>query len=226
MSVFAVGRRFRRVVRFHGARAGVHMLALAAARKAVDLERVTFYELARRPECEARDRETRWATAAEIVEMSADPVWDMRLDANEVNRLFAAGHRCVLNVVAGRIAGYAWMNPNRIVVPKLRLAMPVDERRAHIYKGLTHPDFRGQRICVDRFAHWYAHLTEPRGVTMIVDFSFDNYATLARAARCGLRPIGHGTYVGRGPAERCWVTGPLARLDREVIPRDLAHCDH
>jgi len=229
MSVRAVARQLRPVVHRHGVRAGVLFLSLAALRRQMCLEHVIFFELAGCPAAsETRaERQTRRATAAEILEMADDPVWDMTgLTAGDVDNLLAAGHRCVLNVVDGRVAGYAWMNPSRIIVPKLRLAIPLVGELVHVYKGFTHPDFRGQRLCVDRFAHWYTHLTEGLGLMVVVDFSFDNPATLARAGRCRLRRIGTGTYVRRGGFERCWLTGSLARMEREVIAHDIAHRDH
>lgn len=229
MNARAISARVRQVTHFHGARAGAQYLAVTALRKAICLEHVYFYELSHRPAAEdaGDDRHTRLATAAEIATLAADPTWDMEeLAPADVDHLLETGHRCVLNLLRGRVAGYAWMNPNRIVVPKLRLAMPLDDERVHVYKGFTHPDFRGLRLGNDRFAHWYTQLTEPFGTRVVVDFSFDNPATLARAERSQLRRIGSGTYVARGRFRHCRVTGALAGLERQIIAADLPHRCH
>jgi GNAT superfamily N-acetyltransferase len=228
MNIRAVTEKFRKVVHYHGVGAGAQLLGLAALRRQLCLERVFFFELARRPRVPvAPGRDTRLATAADIVAMSQEPLWQMSdLSGADIEALLAAGHRCVLNVVDERIAGYAWMNPNRIVVPKLRLAMPLCGRTVHVYKGLTHPEFRGQRIGVDRFAHWYDQFTEAHGITVVVDFAFDNPATLARAERSGLRRVGSGTFIRRGGFERLWITGALASRERARVVADIAHRDH
>lgn len=229
MSLRAVVERLRRLVDQHGVGAGAQYLALAGLRRQLCFERVLFFELSWSP-LQLRDptrRRTRLATAADLVAMSEEPLWDMaELGAADVEALLASGHRCVLNLVDDRIAGYAWMNPNRIVVPKLRLALAPDRSTAHVYKGFTHPEFRGQRIGCDRFAHWFAELTQAHGVRVIVDFAFDNRATLARAERSGLRCIGTGTYLRRGNFERLWISGSLAHLERESVAPDIAHRDH
>lgn len=180
MNIRSIADKFRKIVRRHGLGAGMQFVGLAALRRQVCLERVHLFELVHEPESStgAANRSTRLATAADLVTMTKQPVWDlMDLNAHDVDALLGAGHRCVLNVVDDQIAGYAWMNPHRIIVPKLRLAIPLDPSMVHVYRGLTHPSFRGQRIGCDRFAHWYRHLTVPQGIRVLADFAFDNPAT-------------------------------------------------
>ena len=151
-------------------------------------------------------------------------IWDLEAEAVQV---LERGHRCVLNVVEGKVAGYAWMNPHRMLIPLLRTAFALRAGEAHIYKGFTHPAHRGHNLGVDRFAFWLEGLGEDeRPRRLLTDFAFDNPATLARLERTGLTHIATATYVSRGSYERRLFTHELTARAFDPIPVDLCHRDH
>lgn|GEM_PF-4813331 len=225
MTVRATAANLRAAARRHGLGKSARLVAIAAARRAVVLERVLFFEMVRRPRPSGAG-DTRWATPADLNAMSKDPVWGLSdLGLHGAERLLDRGHLCVLNVVGGQPAGYAWLNPRRLVVPKLRAAVHLQDGWVHIYKGFTHPGFRGRRLGNDRFLHWRQHFADS-DTRFLSDFSFDNLSTLARIERSGLRHVATGTYVEFGTHSRLWIDDPLGSMPREAVPENLAHRDH
>ncbi len=203
----------RQVVRYHGIGAGGQLLTLAAVRRAVVLERVHFFKLQRPgPELSSPpEHSLRLATEDELVALAAEGSWDLgNMTRSEICHLFAEGHRCVLNLVGDEIAGYGWMNPNALEVPKLRATFELFPTEVHLYKGFSPERFRGRRLGVERFVFWL-HYLAPQGIsTLVTDFAFDNPATLARVDKLGLQPIGSGTYVSRGRYGKLICTGAMA----------------
>jgi GNAT superfamily N-acetyltransferase len=138
------------------------------------------------------------ATPEDLSEIAGRPEWDMGDTSYEdVLHLYEDGHRCVLNIMDGEIAGYSWMNPDRIVIPKLGVAFSLNDDELYIYKGFTHERFRGRRLGADRFARWMSEASKFGARRLIVDFAFDNRATTVRIKRLGLTMIGTGTLIGR-----------------------------
>ena len=225
MTFVAVGQRLAATVHHHGLGAAAMRLGLAVARQVLVIERAYVLELTTPPKPSAGgDRLTRLATPDDIVALARDPVWDLEADAAE---LLERGHRCVLSVVEGDVAGYAWMNPHRMVIPKLRTAFSLRNGEAHIYKGFTHPHHRGSNLGVDRFAFWARELgSDGRPRRLLTDFAFDNFATLARSQRTGLSRVATGTYLARGDRETRLFSTELTARAYEPIPADLPHREH
>lgn len=225
MTLSSVARHLVSATRRHGVGAGVKLLSLAVARQAVTIERTYVLELTRPPPTPAaRGRHVRLATPEDIHALANESIWDLERDAVE---LLERGHRCVLNVIDGEVAGYAWMNPHRMLVPRVRTALSLRPGEAHIYKGFTHPEHRGRNLGVDRFAFWLERLGEDeRPRRLLTDFAFDNFSTLARMNRTGLTRVATATYVAWGRHERRLLTHELATRAVEPIPVDLRHRDH
>lgn len=225
MTLRSVVGRLATTSRRHGVGAGAKFLALAAARKVLVIERSYVLELTRPPSVpDSPGRRTRLATADDIRRLGRDPTWDLDPEAAS---LLERGHRCVLNCLEGEIAGYAWMNPHRMLMPRLRTALALRPGEVHIYKGFSHPHHRGKDLGVDRFAFWLAGAYDgdkPR--RLLTDFAFDNFSTLARANRTGLVPVGEATYLARGAREWRLLSTELVARATEPIPPDLAHRDH
>jgi hypothetical protein len=219
-------RQLAGAARRHGLAAGALQLGLGALRKVLTLERTHLFRL-RRPPLLKEMRTTRCATIDDLLPMLADPSWDLE-DATPagIERLFDRGHRCVLNIVQGRPAGYAWMNPNRIVIPCVEATFSLQPGELHIYKGFTHRAFRGCRLGLDRFAHWFTEAPTSCPPVLVTDFAFDNAATMTRVEPLGLERIGSATLVRVGEFRRRRFSGALR--DRHIgdIPADLPHRDH
>jgi GNAT superfamily N-acetyltransferase len=218
MNLNAIFARLRTTYRHHGAAAALSDLLLIALRKAATFERVHLFALEELPDGMAfpDPSDVRLATVEELVALSKDPAYDLEFPEAEIRRLHAEGHRCALNVVDGRVAGYSWLAPDAVRIPKLGVALPLAPDEGSIYKGLTHPDFRGKRVANERFLFWLRHLRENGRRRALVDFAFDNHATLRRADLLRMRKVGTATLVGIGPIGHLFRRGEFRR--REVRP--------
>jgi len=199
----------------YGVAAAGRMLTVAAMRRMVTFERVHIYAL-RAPVPRARPPvgRTRLATIEDLLPLTSDPAWELdALGSAGLSKLFDAGHRCVVNDVEGAIAGYGWLDPHRMVIPKLRAALSLRPGEAHVYKDFTHPDFRGLRLGTFRYLHW---LDQDPDRVLLTDFAFDNDATLTRVGHLGLERLGTATYVAFGARKGRWTTAGLT--NRRITP--------
>ncbi len=214
-------------VRRHGAAAGARTLALAALRRSITLERVHIYALQRDGHAlarnEARGGHTRLATMEDLLPLTERADWQLgALGRAELEELASLGHRCVVNVVEGSIAGYCWRNPHQLVIPKVRAALALRSGEAHVYKDFTHPDYRGRRLGTLRYLHW---LQEEPNCTPLTDFAFDNDATLARVRHLELDHVGTATYISLGDRDRLRLSPAV--LGRRVtrVPASISQVD-
>ncbi|MCA9618299.1 MAG: hypothetical protein KC731_04740 [Myxococcales bacterium] len=228
MTLRKAAQRLAATYRRHGAGRTVGLAALLAARRAMVVERVHVLQL-REPPTPPRipGRLARFGEVEEIARLATDPIWDLDdLTADDVEHLFAAGHRCVLNIIDDQIAGYAWMNPHRVVIPRVRAAFSLLPNEVHIHKGFTHPRFRGHNLGIDRFAFWLRELPPRPDLTLLTDFAFDNFSTFVRVGRLGLEPLGTITYLAARGWEHRMLSPSLASRRLEVVPPDLPHRVH
>lgn len=223
MNLTAIVDNSRKTRQRYGATATTRFLTMAALRRFMAFERVHVFAMTQAAEIHRRaGRRTRLATVEDVTGMATDPIWELeQLDVAAVEHLFAAGHRCVLNAVDGEIAGYGWMNPNHLVIPKLRASLALSPGEVHIYNDFTHPAHRGQRLGVDRYVHWLGEIGQGR--TLVTDFAFDNDATMTRVRHLGLEPLGVGTYLAWGDHESRRFSPSLASREMSPIPEDLPH---
>ena len=197
----------------HGWRAALGLLALGVARRVVTFERVLLYELPGFPAgrgCPGPDR-ARLATVDEVKVLLHDPEFGFgSMSESKAEHLYAAGHRCVFNVSEGRVAGYAWLGFGDIEIPQLGLALERLDHEGYIYKGFTHPAFRGQGAADDRYLFWMQYLQEHGKRSAVAYFSFDNLATLTRVRKLSLRRLGTITLLCIGRYRRVVVSGGLS----------------
>jgi len=180
----------------------------------VTLERVFLYEFTAIPAGVAfpgRDV-VRLATAEEAKALAREPALKFgRMTEARVDRLYADGHRCVRNLSGGKVAGYSWLGFGEIEIPRLGLAFQLRQHEGYIYKGFTHPDFRGRGAANDRYLCWLKYLAEHGKTAAVAYFSFDNLATLTRVRKLGLRKLGTATLLAVGPFQRVMLAGDLRR---------------
>lgn len=84
--------------------------------------------------------DSRVATEAELLAMSADPRWEI----DETKLRFArTGDTCILSLVDGKPAGYTWAHTigRPELIPGLTLSIP--REYVYNYAALTLPEFRG-----------------------------------------------------------------------------------
>ncbi|MEM9694197.1 MAG: hypothetical protein AAGA56_16730, partial [Myxococcota bacterium] len=122
------------------------------------------------------------------------------------------------------VGGYAWLNPVELVIPKLEVRITLRLGEAHIYKGFTHPSYRGRRLGLDRYAHWFGLPDPPR--VMLSDYAFDNHATMARVQPLGMERFASGWLLERRGRRMRHLSPRLA--DRKVVDVSptLSHRDH
>jgi hypothetical protein len=147
----------------------------------------------------------RFLTAGEVTAFAVDP-------ANELNTSHAAraaaGHDlCFAAVSAGRLAAYGWYALGCIEAQHcdgVPMSFPGDA--VYMYKGFTHPDFRGQRLHGYIMGLALQVLHAERNVQRLVStVSWTNAASLKSCERLGYRrqgrmiALGWGRKAGRFP---------------------------
>ena len=77
-------------------------------------------------------------------QLARDP--ENALDASFLNEALAKGDRCYAILEGEKLAAYGWYSrqPTRVDPPQLLLSF--DANYVYMYKGLTKPDYRGQRL--------------------------------------------------------------------------------
>lgn len=137
----------------------------------------------------------RFLTPADIAGMVGN---ENELDETHVARAAAGYDLCYAALKEGRLAAYGWYALNCIEGEHcdcVALSFPADV--AYMYKGFTHPDFRGQRL------HGYAMrlaleaLAAERGIRgLISTVGWLNWPSLKSCERLGYERLGRMTRIG------------------------------
>ena len=156
--------------------------------------------------------ELRLLGPGDIRDLAADP--SNELDASLAGRLGPGGDTCVAAFCDGRLASYGWYardaieaEHNRGRSPYSGTAVRFPRHMAFLYKGFTHPDFRGRGIygLVHQFA---LQELSAEGVTAILATAdWSNNAALRSCYRLGFRYLGRIWRFGWGR----WVAGVYPR---------------
>lgn len=153
-------------------------------------------------------KDVRLATVKEIVDLSRDPSYDLSdFSAQDIHSLYGLGHRCVINIVDGNIAGYAWMAPDQMIIPKLGTTSDLHSTEVYIYKDFTHPTYRGLRVGLDRYRFWLEYMSSVGRSRALTYFSCENKASLTRVGRLGMKRIGTATLFQFGRFRKLFVHG-------------------
>lgn len=151
----------------------------------------------------------RFLTPDEVVQIAADPVND--LEPEMARRAADGRNSCFAALDGERLAAYGWYARNWIEPEHcdgFGLRMPPGV--AYMYKGFTHPDYRGQRLhgAVMGLA---LREFEAEGVRALIStVEWTNDASLKSCARLGYRRIG---VLARAKFLGCpwWRTGSKVR---------------
>lgn len=112
------------------------------------------------------------------------------LDASFLNEALAKGDRCYAILDGDRLAAYGWYSrrPTRIDPPELLLGFDTD--LVYMYKGLTRPEYRGQRLHAIGMNHALRHYLRhgARGIISYVEST--NVDSLKSCYRLGYRRFG------------------------------------
>jgi hypothetical protein len=211
---FSVNRRY------HGIPAAVRVLSTLAVRRFIEYERVFLFYLEEIPDevRKTNSERTRLASIDEILRLSREPEYDLSgLSSEAIQALYRQGHRCVLNLVEGRVAGYSWLDPVKMEISKLHLRFELFPNEGYIYKGFTHPDFRGRRLGLSRYIFWLDYLHAIGRNRIVADFAFDNLATLSRVEKLKMRRVGTATTFGAAGYRSLSLSGEFQRRRGEPI---------
>lgn len=219
MTVKATIAHFRKTAQYHGWGSALELLFIQFLRKVMTVEKVLLYALEEAPSgslLPGPDR-VRLATDDELLLMMKDPSFDMSdLTEQGLAIMKAKGDRCVVNLVDGKIAGYSWLATDAIRIPKLHARVELTPTEGYIYKGFTHPTFRGLKVGSERYLFWLDYLKKMGRQRIICDFAFDNKATLTRVSRLGMTLLGTCTLIRVAGFRKQWARGEF-RI-RKVSP--------
>lgn len=149
---------------------------------------------------QAPDFEFRFLSAEEVESFVPSPEYHLRLD--NADRIRGGRDFCYAALAKdGRLAAYGWYAIERIEAEHCAGAeLQLPPGVAYMYKGFTHPDFRGARLHGAGMGGALKALGT-RGVTSLIAIvHWANYASLRSCKRLGYDAIGHlVTWKLRGP---------------------------
>jgi hypothetical protein len=127
-------------------------------------------------------------TDAMIRRLAADP--EIGMSPEFVEEALAKGDECYGILSGDALVSYGWYSssPTRIDPPELMLEFDTDH--IYMYKGYTHPDFRGQRLHAIGMTLALEHY-KSKGFKGIVSYiEADNFDSIKSAFRMGYRIFG------------------------------------
>jgi hypothetical protein len=112
------------------------------------------------------------------------------LDASFLSEALAKGDRCYAILDGDKLAAYGWYSrrPTRIDPPALLLGF--DSRLVYMYKGLTRPEYRGQRLHAVGMNRALQHYLEHGAKGIISYVESTNFDSLKSCYRLGYRHFG------------------------------------
>lgn len=210
MGLGMVRQNFLQNMHFHGWLAAMQVVAIRVIRRVIDFERISLFALDKSTPgvLPFASGSVRLATVRELIDLSKDPSYDLAdFSVMEILTLHDLGHRCAVNIVDGRIAGYAWMAPDRLRIPKLGTVSDLLPTEVHIYKDFTHPKYRGLHGGLDRYRFWVAYLNDHGQSRALTDYAIENKASLTRVGRLKMKRVGTATLIQVGHFRKLFTRG-------------------
>ena len=151
----------------------------------------------------------RFLSPDEVAHYAADPAHDLEPDL--ADRAADGRNSCFAALDGDRLAAYGWyarewIEPEHCYGFGLRMPAEV----AYMYKGFTHPDYRGKRLHGAVMGLALRAFSEHGVRALISTVEWTNDASLKSCARLGYRQIGqlaHARFLGRS----CWRTSSKTR---------------
>lgn len=146
-------------------------------------------------------------TIEDVEHLSADP--QNRIPPSFTERAKSEQHLCFATFCESRLAAYGWYALGSIDAEQnagVPMSYPADT--ACVYRGFTHPDFRGQLLHAAIRPHLLAALAE-HGITKLLALvSWTNWPSLRYCHRVGYQDLGH--LVTIRPCNRYWFSSRKA----------------
>lgn len=157
--------------------------------------------------------EFRFLDTHEVAEFAKDPSND--LDAPMIDRAAGGVDLCFAGLCEGRLATYGWYALDAIEGEhNFGVPMSYPSTVAYMYKGFTHPDFRGARLNGTGMGLALKNLKQFGVTALIASVAWTNEASLRSCDRLGYKRLGRIITTG-GEAARL-QTVPQAATDRGV----------
>jgi hypothetical protein len=158
--------------------------------------------------------EFRFLKADEVAKFARDASND--LDSEMIKRAQGDRDLCFAALCDGRLAAYGWYALNSIEPEhNFGVAMSYPSTVAYMYKGFTHPDFRGARLHGLGMGLALQNLADFGVTSLVSTVGWTNEASMKSCDRLGYERVGRIVTTG-GAAfrlKRC----PKAALERGVL---------
>lgn len=188
--------------RQHGLAAALQLLFDRAARRLIglDVAEVVWLDADRLSESlqASTEFQFRFLDADEVAAFAADS--KNELDPSHAKRVRAGNDLCFAALDGGRLAAYGWYAA-RSIEPEhcFGVALSFPEHVAYMYKGFTHPEYRGQRLHGLIMGLALVALRD-RGIrSLISTVHWTNWASLRSCDRLGYVRLGKIVTLGLGP---------------------------
>lgn len=153
--------------------------------------------------------EFRFLKSDEVARFASDPAND--LDAAMVDRAAAGRDLCFAALAGDHLAAYGWYALNEIEAEhNFGVAMSYPANVAYMYKGFTHPEFRGARLHGLGMGLALKNLAQFGVNRLVSTVAWTNNASMQSCNRLGYQRLGRIVTVG-GTAFRV-VQTPRAAL--------------
>ncbi|HEX4128932.1 MAG TPA: hypothetical protein VHZ24_02735 [Pirellulales bacterium] len=170
--------------------------------------------------------EFRFLSPDDVWAFAADPAND--LDAAMADRLVAGDDVCFAAIHGSRLANYNWYAFGGIEAEHaMRVPMTLPAGFAYLYKGFTHPDYRGRGLNYATVLR-ALHALRDQGMEQIVGIiEYANWPSLTSYRR--FRPVPLGLLMTLGQGRPRWVRYPPrakaigVEFGREAENRRAAH---
>lgn len=212
-------RQLREIRQQHGTRAALEWLVDRIGRRLVRLEvsDVVWLDVERiNPSLQADAAfEFRFLTAAEVATWEHDTVY--QLDDAMAERADRGLDLCFAALCDGQLAAYGWYALDSLE-PEHCAGVGTSQppHVAHMYKGFTHPDYRGRRLHGLVMSLALRQLHAERGITHLASLvDWTNWASLKSCYRLGYESLGR--MVAMRPLGIKLVLTPRAARQRGVI---------
>lgn len=206
-------QRFVQIRQQYGVRIAMHQIIARLLRSVFRLQVIEVISL---DETDLKDTPMyapeirfRFLTAAEVANFSCDP-------ANELGPEFAgrivSGNDCCMAALDGdRLAAYGWYARGSVEAEhNFGTAMSYPEHMVYMYKGFTHPDYRGLRLHGIGMSLALQKLSGSGVCSLISTVEWTNTASLRSCDKLGYRRLGRlWSVIGKG--NRLCITPKAAR---------------
>jgi hypothetical protein len=200
--------KVRKKLQRHGVVAAAHQLAMKALNRFV-LCKILRGVTIERPSAEFLTYPKRYSAGildeATLRALAQHPENEMSQEF--LDHALARGDQCYAFLDAGRLAAYGWYSSASTPVGIDDFVLQFSPSYVYMYKGFTHPDYRGQRLHAIGMTRALQHYLAKGFKGLVSYVESTNYDSLKSCFRMGYEPFG-SVYVLRGFGRAMAWSGP------------------